>query len=116
MAAKFSGPLDNLANPCSIKPYPTITRSGMGGQRATRGESYSFWKFFCRRLGLRTCMWRDERFGESFANWIETFSSHSGLIVHVISNWKVHLLAGGFSSCISHRTREFREGCYERFS
>src|SRR5215475_1258180 len=34
MAANASGPLDSLEKPCSMKPYPTIRRSGMGAQRA----------------------------------------------------------------------------------
>jgi hypothetical protein len=32
--ANDSGPLARLANPCSMKPYPTIKRSGSGAQRA----------------------------------------------------------------------------------
>src|SRR5882762_9748785 len=32
--AKASGPLDSLAKPCCMKPYPTISRSGIGAQRA----------------------------------------------------------------------------------
>src|ERR1700679_2799615 len=33
--AKASGTLDSLAKPCCMKPYPTISRSGMGAQRVT---------------------------------------------------------------------------------
>src|SRR5262249_7079035 len=34
MSANASGPLDSLAKPCAMKPYPTIRRSGIGAQRA----------------------------------------------------------------------------------
>src|SRR5262245_40903921 len=34
MSANALGPLDSLAKPCSMKPYPTIRRSGIGAQRA----------------------------------------------------------------------------------
>src|SRR5262245_39267661 len=34
MSANASGPLDSLAKPCAMKPYPTINRSGIGDQCA----------------------------------------------------------------------------------
>src|SRR5262249_52870676 len=34
IVANASGPLDSLAIPCCMKPYPTIRRSEMGAQRA----------------------------------------------------------------------------------
>src|SRR4030088_413159 len=34
IAGNASSPLSNLAKPCSMKPYPTIRRSGTGAQRA----------------------------------------------------------------------------------
>src|SRR5262245_42477886 len=35
MAGNASRPLASLAKPCSIKPYPTIRRRGIGAQRAS---------------------------------------------------------------------------------
>ena len=37
MATKFSGPFSSLAKPWAKKPYPTISRSGIGAQRASFG-------------------------------------------------------------------------------
>src|SRR5712671_3644064 len=34
IAGNASRPLASLAKPCSMKPYPTIRRSGIGAQRA----------------------------------------------------------------------------------
>ena len=57
MVAKASEPLASLAKPCSIKPYPTIRRSGMGAQRAI-GNRLNIGKGTLRNGILRSSVWR----------------------------------------------------------
>ena len=50
-------PWPSLAKPCSMKPYPTIRRSGMGAQRAI-GNHLNYGKETLRNVSLRSSDWR----------------------------------------------------------
>src|SRR5277367_6429859 len=65
IAGNASGPLASLAKPCSMKPYPTISRSGIGAQRAS-GDLLIRSIGRSRHLGNCQCIW--------FVEWIPMIS------------------------------------------